>query len=92
MCFPYNQVGHKKTECRMLRGGVVSAPTLVTLRITNGREARVGVPAASSRALQCQSEEDRVSLDVVAAILSFVFLSCLIISIYIFFGILSRYV
>ena len=71
MCFHYNQVGHKKADCPMLRGGAVSAPTLITLRITDSPKGRVGALAARSRALRCQSGEARVSSDAVAGMLYF---------------------
>ena len=73
MCFHYNQMSHKKVDCPMFRGGVVIAPAPVTLRITDGRGGRAGSSSARSRASQCQSGESKVSSDVVAGMLSYVF-------------------
>ena len=41
----------KKVDYPMLRGGAVSVPALVTLRITEGREDMIGAPEARSQAL-----------------------------------------
>ena len=84
MCFHYNQVGHKKADCPRLMGGAMSAPALVTLRITDGRKGRAEALAVRSRALQLQAGEARVSSDAIVGILSFAFLMPYYSSIYAF--------
>ena len=83
-------MGHKKADCPILRGGAVSAPSLVTLRISVGREGRAGALTAKSLALQCQSVDVRVSSDVDTYMLSFALFMFLSVF-YICFGILFWY-
>ena len=73
LCFHYNQVGHKKVDRPTMRGGAVSAPALVTVRITSGNEGRVGAPSERIRALQCQTGEARTPTGDIAGMLSFAF-------------------
>ena len=51
LCFHCDEVGHKKANCLMLRGGAVIAPASTTLRIIDGREGKAGAPTERSRAL-----------------------------------------
>ncbi|XP_023733990.1 uncharacterized protein LOC111881832 [Lactuca sativa] len=66
--FLCNGTGHKKADCQRLRGGgqAVAAPAPATMRITNGRPAKVDTLAVKSRAFQLTTEEARASLDIVA--------------------------
>ena len=61
MCFHYNQLGHKKVDFLRLMSGVVRAPALVTLRITDGRKGREYALVVRSQALQLQAGEAKVS-------------------------------
>ena len=84
-------MGQKKADYPMLRGGVLSAPALVTLRITDGREGRAGAPVEMSKALQCQTGEARTLACDIPGMLSFAF-SLVVISIYLAWNFVSVWV
>ena len=72
-----------KAHCPTLAtAGLVSAPALATLRITNGRQGRVDVPAAKSMAFQLMEKKARAAPDVVTGmyllLISLFILNCLL--------------
>ena len=69
VCFHCNQTGHRKAECPQLRQGATP-----TTRTTETRPAKVEAPRARGRAFQLTAEEVRAAPDVVAGMLSFMYL------------------
>ena len=77
VCFHYNQTGHRKAECPLLRGSVQgasqgSAPAAV--RVTDSRSVKTETPKARGRAFQLTVEEVHAAPDVVAGMYSFMYL------------------
>lgn len=61
LLFHCNRSGHKRSNCLSLVGGVVVAPTLATLRITDNFQGKVDALVVRSRASQLASDEARAA-------------------------------
>lgn len=67
VCFNCNQIGHFKGECLLKPAGVIQAPTLAIMRITDGHQGRAEAPRAKRRAFQLTAEEAKHAPDIVAS-------------------------